>query len=138
MKTHTTNYFNTFIEVAEDCPVDTGTIPPVKANKLTIANLQYDMIHNNPYKYTSDELLFHIHAVRKELEEGEWEEAKTLYFSKGQPCLRSSPLTKRYGWGIHFDEEGRVNLVGMETAEYAHWTKDSSIQQVKAMRSKRK
>lgn len=31
MKTHATNYKNTFIEVAEDCPVKAAEIPPIKA-----------------------------------------------------------------------------------------------------------
>jgi len=28
MKTHSTNYFNTFIQVAEDCPAQRGEAPP--------------------------------------------------------------------------------------------------------------
>ena len=39
-----TNYFNTFIEIAEDCPVNFGEIPPVKGDKKTVANLQYEML----------------------------------------------------------------------------------------------
>jgi hypothetical protein len=30
---HTTNYFNTFIEVAEDCPVIVAEVPPQKEEK---------------------------------------------------------------------------------------------------------
>ena len=33
MKVHTTNYFDTFIEVAEDTKVDCGTKPPAKDKK---------------------------------------------------------------------------------------------------------
>ncbi len=33
MKVHSTNYFDTFIEVAEDTKVNSGTIPPAKAKK---------------------------------------------------------------------------------------------------------
>ncbi|RLJ32344.1 hypothetical protein CLU97_1796 [Chryseobacterium sp. 7] len=43
MKPHTTNYTNTLIEVAEDCPVSQAQIPPEKKQK-TLANLQYEKI----------------------------------------------------------------------------------------------
>jgi hypothetical protein len=33
---HTTNYLNTFIEVAEDCPVKAAEIPPVKEEFLPL------------------------------------------------------------------------------------------------------
>ena len=45
MKVHTTNYFDTFIEVAEDTKVDYGTKPPAK-DKKTVAEMQYDLIAN--------------------------------------------------------------------------------------------
>lgn len=47
MKTHTTNYFDTFIEVADDSKAECGTRPPAKV-KRTIAELQYEMIAENP------------------------------------------------------------------------------------------
>jgi len=34
MKVYSTNYFDTFIEVAEDTKVDCGTKPPEKDKKL--------------------------------------------------------------------------------------------------------
>jgi hypothetical protein len=34
----TTNYFNTLIEIAEDCPVDHGKIPPLKGSKKLVAD----------------------------------------------------------------------------------------------------
>ena len=33
IKTHSTNYYNTFIEIAEDCPAEAGETPPQKWNK---------------------------------------------------------------------------------------------------------
>ena len=43
-KIHTTNYVDTFIAVAEDTKVDQGTKPPAKADKKTIAEIQYELI----------------------------------------------------------------------------------------------
>src|SRR5690606_7873190 len=117
MKVHTTNYFNTFIEVAEDTKVDCGTKPPSKHPK-TIAELQFDLIDNNPYKFTSDDVSFQVYAERNGIPKSEITTAKTAFFSKGQACFRSSPLTKTYGFGMHFDHKGRVALYGMETSAY--------------------
>jgi hypothetical protein len=76
------------------------------------------MIQEQPYRFTSDDVLFTVYADRKGIPEGERAAAREAYFSKGQACLRASPLGKKYGWGIHADAEGRVALFGMETAEY--------------------
>lgn len=137
MTTHTTNYLNAFIEVAEDCPVNKGEVPPLKGDNRSIANLQFEMISKNPYQYTSDDILFHCYAVKKELAENELEAERQTFFSKGQPCLRSSPLTKRYGWGIHNNEEGKVAVYGRETSDYKKLAQDGSLKVVKAMRSKK-
>ena len=55
---HTTNYRNTFIEIAEDSKITKGEMPPLKGEKKTVANLQFDMLYDSPYHYTSDEVLF--------------------------------------------------------------------------------
>lgn len=138
MKIHTTNYRDTFIEVAEDTKVSSGTIPVSKGEKKTIAELQYELLSKNPYKYTSDEILFQVFADRNDLTESEYEEARKQFFSKGQACFRASPLTKTYGFGVHNDEHGKMALYGLGTDEYQQFLNDSSIQKVKAMRTSRK
>ncbi len=135
---HSTNYYNVFIEIAEDCPTDKGEMPPLKGEKRTVANLQFDLLYEHPYEYTSDEALFGVFATRKEFTKGEMDEERAHYFSKGQPCFRASPLTKRYGWGIHSNSEGKIAMFGAETKEYKQFLADDSIKKVKAMRSKRK
>ena len=62
MKTHTTNYYNTLIEVAEDCPADKGIVPPMKSDEPTIANLQFEILINHPYQFTSDDVIFQVYA----------------------------------------------------------------------------
>lgn len=138
MKVHTTNYENTFIEVAEDCPVTSGEIPKQKGDAKTIANIEFEMISQNPYKYSSDDVLFQVFADKNDLTKSEYNEAREKFFSKGQACLRASPLTKRYGWGIHNNENGKIALFGMETEEYQKLSKDKNLKIVKAMRSSRK
>lgn len=138
MKTYTTNYENTFIEVAEDCRASEGEMPPVKEDKKTVANYQFDMLYDHPYEYTSDEVFFTVFAERNEIPKNERQEQRENFFSKGQPCFRSSPLTKRYGWGIHSNAEGMVAMYGMESAEYNRFLKDDTVKKVKAMASKRR
>lgn len=137
MKIHTTNYTNTFIVIADDCPVQSGEVPTMKADTKTIACIQYDMVAKNPYRYTSDDVLFQVFADRKDLTEAEYEDARAQFFSKGQPCFRASPLTKRYGWGVHFDRDGKMALFGAHTEEYQKMMQDPKLTIVKAMKSSR-
>jgi Family of unknown function (DUF6157) len=132
---HTTNYYDTFIEIAEDCPISMAEVPPQKGEDKSVANLQFDMIAHNPYKYTSDEVIFGIHALRNGLSNNEAERA--AFFSKGQACLRASPLTKRYAWGVHHNAEGKVALYPAESEAYQKFVADAALKHTKAMRSKR-
>jgi hypothetical protein len=137
-KIHTTNYFDTLIEVAEDTKVACGTIPTPKGNHKTVAEWQYELLVKNPYRFTSDDLLFRVYANRNDLTEQAYEGARKAFFSKGQPCFRSSPLTKTYGFGVHADSEGKVAIFGMETAHYQQLQNDERIKKVKAMRTSKK
>lgn len=137
MKQYTTNYTNTFIEIAEDCPVSQAQIPPEKKEK-TVANLQYDKLINNPYQYSSDDIIFECYAIKNDISENEKQEEREKFFSKGQACLRASPLAKRYGFGIHHNKEEKVALVPIDSKEYHALLNDISITKTKAMRSKRK
>jgi len=134
MKTHTTNYFDTFIEVAADTKADFGTKPPSKCDKRTIAELQYDIIANHPYQFTSDDIIFQVFAYKNDLLEADFEKERELFFSKGQPCFRTSPLTKIYGFGIHCDSCGKIALYGMETDQYQQFLSDPKIKKIKAMK----
>jgi len=138
MKTHSTNYYNTLIEIAEDCPADAGETPVSGKDKKTIAEKQYELIARHPYRFTSDEVLFRIFAEKNDLLPSEYEQARSEFFSKGQPCLRTSPLAKRYGFGIHYDQEGRMALYGAETDRYQQLMADPAVKKVKAMRAARK
>lgn len=133
----TTNYYNTFIEIAGDSPVKKAEVPPLRGEKKTIARIQFEIINPNPYKYTSDDVLFAVHTERKNIKKNDLKLEREKFFSKGQPCMRSSPLTKRYGWGVHSDEAGRIALYAFESDEYKKLAADKNLTQLKAMRSKR-
>jgi len=131
------NYISTFIEVAEDCPATSAEIPPCNEDKKTIAYMQYEMIFNEPYRYSSDDVLFHIHAVKKKIATDCLEEERNNFFSKGQPCMRSSPLAKRYGWGIHSNSQGKIAIYPVDSLEYQKYRSDASVVRMKALKSKK-
>lgn len=134
---HSTNYTNGFIEIAEDCPVQSGEIPPSKGDKKSIANLQYELLVDKPYELTSDDVFFTVFATRKNIPQDELVGQRKQFFSKGQPCFRASPLTKRYGWGIHSNAESKVAIYGCETKEYQAFLENDMLIKKKAMRSKK-
>jgi len=126
MKHYTTNYYNTFIETAEDCPVKTGVVPPDRSPK-TAASAEYDMLSVSPYIYTSDDIVYSTRGEMKGISRDE-------FFLKGQPCFRASALTRRYGWGIHSDGEGKIALYATDSEEYKNLAADENLKHLKAMR----
>ena len=134
---HTTNYFDTFIAVAEDTSAVGPVEPPLRATP-SVADLTYRMIAENPYRFTSDDVIFEVWADRRALSADQRAAARAEFFAKGQPCLRSSDLGKRYGWGVLSDAEGRVALVPLGTDEYARLAAgEDGVKVTRAMRSKR-
>lgn len=135
------NYYETFISVADDCPVRLAESPPARAGKPTAAQIHLQLTRDEPYRYTQEQVLFRAHLNAKGLDPDEHPEHGQIwheFFSKGQPCLRSSALGKRYGWGLHFDEQGRVAAVALGSDEYRQHARNDELRQVKAMRSSRK
>lgn len=137
------NYYQTLIAVAEDCPVTESVVPVRRGAKVTVAVLQYDMIAANPHVHTQEDVLFQTWLQRQEkLKDRSEEEIAQLreeFFARPQPCLRASPLPKRYGWGLLFDQEGRVGLCPMESDEYENLVSGGAaeITILRAFRSKR-
>ncbi|HYH11076.1 MAG TPA: DUF6157 family protein [Thermomicrobiales bacterium] len=134
---HTTNYRSTLIEIAEDSPTTTAEVPPERASGPTLARRQFEMLVEHPYRYTSDDLIFAVHADKNGIPEADRPVERERFFSKGQPCLRTSPLARRYGWGIHHDDQERIALVPAGSEEYERLASDPATNRVKAMRSKR-
>ncbi len=83
---------------------------------------------------TSDDLLFE--TARRRVKDGE-EPARETFFAKPQACLRASPLTKRYGWGVHHDDEGRIAIYGVESEEYGRLAASGELTVTPAMRNRR-
>ena len=131
------NYYNTFIEVADDCPVDRAEIPGMRGAGKTIPLMQFEMISEAPYRFTQDDVVFAGYAMKNQIALQNQPE-REKFFSRGQPCLRSSPLAKRYGWGFHCDEQGRVAIYAVESEAYKKLAGDEKLKRLKAMRTSRK
>ncbi|QOZ22944.1 MULTISPECIES: DUF6157 family protein [Bradyrhizobium] len=138
---HSTNVVNTLIRVAEDCPARGGEAPQPRGGQPTVATLQYAMLASAPYKYTSDDVVFATSAVGRALDAKATKQERSLareaFFSKGQACMRASPLGKRFGWGVHADAKGRIAIYAVDSKRYQALAADPEIAQTRAMRSKR-
>jgi Family of unknown function (DUF6157) len=112
-------------------------MPPQRAAGKSIAAMQFELVRQHPYTYTSDDVLFLVSAERSGLAKREYPEARKRMFARGQACLPSSPLAKRYGWGIHANSEGHIALIGAETDAYKRLQRDETVRKLKALRSRR-
>lgn len=142
MAQHTTNYFDTFITIAPDSAAIEPTEPRHR-DEPSVAERTFRMIADAPYSHTSDDVIFTVWADRRGIPEPDRTSAREEFFSKGQACLRSSDLGKRYGWGIHSDAAGRVALVPLGSPEYERLAGGTTLQGTPvtvtpAMRSTRK
>lgn len=137
------NYYNTFITLAADCPVHCGTVPPDKKSGKTKPGVEYALLADNPYVYTQEELLYEAHVRHKDISPEELaargKEIRDEFFQKPKPCMRASMLPKKYGWGIHFNEEGKMALVPAESALYRSFIESGggNVQLLAAMRNSR-
>ena len=108
------DYTDTFITVAPDSPAVSAAQPPGE----TVAALTYRMIAEHPYGMRSSEVIFGVWAIRKGIPAAGQEAAWREFWAKPRACLRSSDLGKRWGWGIHADEAGRVCLYAVDSPRY--------------------
>lgn len=138
------NYYDTFITVAPDCPAERGMVPPDKKSGKTKPGIEYELVANSPYAYTQEQLLYETHIRHKEISPEVLAERGTQlrdeFFQKPTACLRASMLPKKYGWGIHFNAEGKMALVPMESPDYQRFVEggNGSLKVLAAMRNSKK
>jgi hypothetical protein len=129
--------------VAPDCPVTAAVVPVAKGSAPPVATIQHECLTSLPYQLTLEDLIFEVYVRRAGLSRKEARsrdaEIRAELFAKPQACMRASPLPKRYGWGVHYDEGGRLALYAMESEEYRCFAagKVAGVKVVTALRSKR-
>lgn len=140
---HDINYYHTFIKVAPDCPSSVAQAPLLHNGKPTIASIQYELLSEAPYAYTQEDILFETHLRHKGLaevlSEQEKAELREVFFDKPMACLRTSPLAKQFGWGIHFNKTGHAALVALGGGQYQQFIDHppEGLTCLNAMRNKR-
>ena len=130
-------YANTFITISEDSTVISAIIPTPKHNKPTIASIEYDLIYRNPYEYTQEDVQFLTYLIKNQMEMNNLEEKRNEFFSKSKACFRASPLVKNYGWGIHYNEAGKVAIYEKGSEHYKQLENSSQLKILKGMRTKK-
>lgn len=130
-------YLNTFVRLAPDCPETRAVEPPLSGKAVPVHFIQLELLRESPYHYTHEALVVESELRRPAEKKETRAEVLKRIRAKPLPCLRCSALAKRYGWGFHFDEKGRVAVVPAGTPEYRAFEKREDLQQVYAMRSKK-
>ena len=134
---------DTFVTVAPDSPATSGVVPVSRGASPTVASIQYELLAQAPYTLTLEDLMFATHVLREGLSESEAsahaDAIRERLFAKPYPCMRASPLPKRFGWGVHHDREGRIALHAVNSDEYRRFAEGlvDGVEVVPAMRSKR-
>ncbi|MGJ3193484.1 DUF6157 family protein [Peribacillus frigoritolerans] len=132
------SYKNTLITISEDSKVSSAKVPVIKNEKPTIAYIEHDLINNNPYKFTQEDVQFKTYLIKNQMEAENSAELREQYFSKSKACFRASPLVKNYGWGIHYNNQGKIAIYDVNSEMYNQLLKQDDITKLKGMRSKRK
>lgn len=128
---------NTFITIAEDSPATMGMVPPQKGDERTIARLHYDLLSEHPYEFDLDSFNFEVYCLKNHITPAHRDAHRAEFFSKGHPCMRASPLTKTYGFGAHYNGNGKIAIYPVDSVAYRKFLNDPDIKVEKAMRTKR-
>ena len=132
------NYYDTLVEVADDCPATVAQVPQARGCRKTKAVVEYELLAEHPYTYTEEDIAFGVYAALHDIAKASQPAERKKFLSKGHPHLRVSALAKRYGWGIHSDAEGKIALIAVESPEYKRLLDDPQTAKIKAFRSTRK
>lgn len=132
------SYKNTLITIPEDSKVSSAKVPVIRNEKPTIAYIEHDLINNNPYKFTQEDVQFKTYLIKNQMEAENAAELREQFFSKSKACFRASPLVKNYGWGIHYNNQGKIAIYDVNSEMYNQLLKQDDITKLKGMRSKRK
>ncbi|MCZ0874913.1 DUF6157 family protein [Peribacillus sp. AS_2] len=132
------SYKNTLITISEDSKVSSAKVPVIRNEKPTIAYIEHDLINNNPYKFTQEDVQFKTYLIKNQMEAENAAELREQFFSKSKACFRASPLVKNYGWGIHYNNQGKIAIYDVNSEMYNQLLKQEDITKLKGMRSKRK
>ena len=113
------------IQISEDSPT-TFSLKPEREG--TVEYIKYEVLIDNPYKYTAKEFFEEVHFNRRGKKH-----LKIETYS-----LKRLGLAKRYGWGIHINKEQKIAMIPCESEKYRSLLNDPNVKKSNAYRTKRK
>lgn len=113
------------IEIAPDSTSTRSEEPHDSGTEKTIARISYEVLADDPYKFSEREFYHEVHVVRRERSDLKIENYN----------IKRSPLVKKYGWGIHRNSDGKLALVACESRRYQELLADPLVKKTKAYRS---
>lgn len=127
---------NILIHPAPDCPAPKATPPEPGARTRSRALIEFSLLTGAPYAL--DHAAF-THLAHQEMAAERGKDALDFaaFHQKGQPCMRASPLTKRLGWGAHYNPDGKLALLDPGSQDFQRLAADPSLAQKPALRNKR-
>ena len=135
------SYSNVFIKVSEDCPAGRSEIPVAKRETVPAHVIQYQLLTEHPYQFGHEDLVYEVYVRQKGISPAvpatDATKVREALFSKGHPCLRASALTKRYGFGAHYNEAGKIALYPVESPEYGQFMQNDAVRKLPAMRNRK-
>jgi len=113
------------IIISEDSPTDKSLRPD---NEGTVDYIKFQVLSESPYKYTEKEFFEEVHFKRR----------KKKHLRVETYSLKRVGLAKRYGWGIHINEDKRIALVPCDSEQYIALLNDPTVKKSKAYRNSEK
>jgi hypothetical protein len=132
------NPVDQFVLVAPDCPTEVAVAPVAKGERPSLAFLEYSLLTASPYTYSLEDLQFAVHLRHKAIPpdrlEADGAALREAFLARPRACLRACALTQRYGFGAHYDHNGKIALYPRESARYQELAEDAAIEKVHALR----
>jgi len=91
------NYFETFIQVAPDCPAKAAVVPAAKGGKKSIAVLEFELLSRKPYFCTQEELQFEVRLRHKEVSASKLKprcKEKSVFMQSKVRSISNTPRTR--------------------------------------------
>lgn len=133
------SYYDAFITIAPDSAATRAIIPTPKRGAQAVPLIQFELLMLHPYTFTHKALAFEVYLRQRGLRRDDSESIRTAFLARGHPCMRASALTRRYGFGAHYNDQGRIALYGVESVEYQAFVRrlQGTPRLIAALRSRR-
>jgi len=130
-------YINSFITASEDSGTFHSVVPQPHGERIPLHLIQYNLLVHHPYYYDHNSLIFEVYLIQKgksaDMAQDERKQLWDELFSKNHPCMRNSLLVTKYGFGVHYNHDGKMALYPIESNEYKQWAADPAIHKIKGM-----